>query len=68
MNKNKMQGVLREQIEDKNLVVKTMVIQDLLWPGYSECRLFVDNGDVYSAIFVDDEKLTEFVLTPKEVK
>lgn len=67
MTKNSMQGVLREQLEDKEIVVKTLVVQDLIWPGYAECRLFVSTGEVYSAIIQDDEKITDFVLCPKEV-
>lgn len=68
MTKREMQGVLREQLEDKDLVVKMMAIQDTLYPDYSECRLFIEGGDIYSAMFVNEEKVTEFVLCPKENK
>lgn len=66
MTKNSMQGVLRTQLENKDITVKTMVVQDLIWDGYSECRLFTNNGEVYSAVFVEDEKVTDFVIAPKQ--
>lgn len=68
MTKKDMQGVLRTQLEDNDIVVKTMAIQDVIWPGYSECRLFTANGDVYSAMINDDIKITDFILCPKENK
>lgn len=66
MTKKSMEKVLSEQL-NQEVTVKTMVIQDLIWPKYAECRLFTHQGDVFSAIFVDDEKTTEFILCPKEV-
>lgn len=62
MTKNSMQALLCSQMDDKDIVVKNMVVWDLPWPGYSECRLFTDGNEVYSAMFHEDEKITDFVL------
>jgi len=66
MTKKSISQELSQQL-DKVIEVKTLVVQDLIWPEYSECRLFTSDG-VYSAIFHDEERLTDFVLAPQEVK
>lgn len=53
---------------NKKIQVKTVVFQDLLWPGYHECRAFCDDGAAYAALFEGAEQLTKFVLCPKEGK
>lgn len=68
MFKTEMQKLLSSQLEDKDLCVKTLVMQSLVWPEFEECRLFLADGDVYSCLFFEGEKNTEFVLCPKEGK
>lgn len=66
MFKKSMESLLKTQLDDDKLVVKTLVLQDLIWPDYQECRLFLESGEVYSAIFIDGDKTTDFVFCPNK--
>lgn len=49
-------------------VMKTVVFQEMIYPGMAECRCFIDNGEVYSCLYEDGDKITPFVLVPNQEK
>jgi len=59
--------LLTDDIELKG-TLKTIVFQEMLYPGMCECRCFIDNGDVYSCLYEDGDKITPFVLVPPQEK
>lgn len=49
----------------KELDIRTVVMQDLLWPGFCEIRAFAADGTVYTALYQDGIKLKPFMVAPK---
>jgi len=48
--------------------VKTIVIQELLWPGMQEHKAFCAGGQTFSALYQGENKLTDFEEVPKQEK
>lgn len=70
MFKSKIEGMIREELENKDIVIKTVIEQDLIWPGHTEVRAFASDGKEYSCLFEESDKIGVFVEVPsrKEVK
>lgn len=46
--------------------IATVVLQEMIYPGMVECRIFLKDGKVYSAMYSGPELATDFVLVPKQ--
>jgi len=53
---------------DKDACLKTIVFQEMLYSGMYECRCFMADGKVYSALYEDGDKITLFVEVPPQEK
>jgi len=52
----------------KDAELKTIVFQEMLYSGMSECRCFFADGKVYSCLLEDGDKITHFVEVPPQEK
>lgn len=50
----------------EDVEVKSIIHQGLLWPGVVECRVYRNDHKVFSALYDDGVKLTEFCEVKKE--
>lgn len=68
MFKSMVEKLVREDINDEKLSVKTLVVQETYWDEFTECRAICTNGEAYACLYQGGDKLTPFVLIPKEIK
>lgn len=68
MNKEIISALVREDLGKKGMVIKTIVMQDLLWPNHTEVRAYDADGNIYSALYELEDKVTKFVMVPLEKK
>lgn len=66
MNRTDLINQLSEDINLGDVLVKTIVIQDTIWPLYNEVRCFTSDGGVYAAMYQNDKKLTAFAAVPNK--
>lgn len=58
---------LNDDVElESGTTIKTIVFQEMLFEGFVECRVFASNGNVYAALYENDDKITKFVFVPKQ--
>jgi len=65
MNKDQITALVQEDL-GKKIKIKTVVIQDLIWPGHIEIRAYTDNGEAFSALYENNDKVSKFVPVPKD--
>lgn len=61
MYKYEIQSAIRKDIEQDDIIIKTVVLQDTIWPDHVEVRAFAENGKVFSTLYDGDNQVTPYV-------
>lgn len=61
--KNEIQAELLSDVPNVE-PIKTVIIQDTIWENMREVRCFAQDGKVYAAFYMGEDKVTEFAEVP----